>query len=58
MLASEMIEELKAQMERFGDKPVRYNDGCGEVPVQKVEAYTGEGNIPKNRDDCDEFFIH
>jgi len=58
MLASELIKQLQAAINEFGDKPVKYNDGHGDFPVVQAVAYDKNGNPATSKDECIEIYLH
>jgi len=56
MKATELIEQLEALIEIYGDQEVNFDHGP-DKPVGSVTAYDKHGDVPVNKNDCSEFFI-
>lgn len=59
MKASELIALLNAEIEKYGDLEVRYENESGiELSPYKVSTYNKKGKAPRFQDEAVEIYIH
>lgn len=58
MKASELVALLNAEIEKYGDLEVKYNDSWGDLTPMDVKTYNAEGNTPSVINTATEIFIH
>lgn len=58
MKASELLSQLSAMIEIYGDKEVHFDGRLGDSFITSVEAYNVDGNDPSEEEEVFEFYIH